>query len=190
MGADFVRFAKAQAKICGIDLSRRSLGLALQNAEINHISPTLLNADGESLPLPDERFDLVYSWGVLHHTSDIERALAEIHRVLRPHGECRLMLYHRRSLVGLQCYLRYGLGKLRPFARLSELIAANIESPGTKAYTVHEVKSLLSRFSTVEVKPVVTVYDVRSGRRRFAPPWMLRLIPNRLGWFLLIRAKK
>jgi len=164
--------------------------LALQNAEINHISPTLLNADGESLPFPDESFDLVYSWGVLHHTSNIDRALLEIHRVLRPHGECRLMLYHRWSLVGLQCYIRYGLGRLRPFTPLSRLIAAHVESPGTKAYTLGEVKSLLGKFSTVEVKPVVTAYDLRFGRRRFAPQWMLRLIPDRLGWFLLIRAKK
>lgn len=190
MGADFVRFAKAKAKICGIDLSRRSLGLALQNAEINDVPPTLLNADGESLPFPDESFDLVYSWGVLHHTLNIDRALLEIHRVLRPRGECRLMLYHRWSLVGLQSYIRYGLGRLRPFTPLSRLIAAHVESPGTKAYTAHEVKSLLERFSIVEVKPVITVYDVRFGRRRFAPRWMLRLIPERLGWFLLIRAKK
>jgi len=190
MGADFVRFAKAQAKICGIDLSPRSLGLALRNARINHISPTLLNADGELLPFADESFDLVYSWGVLHHTSNIERALLEIHRVLRPQGECRLMLYHRLSLVGLQCYIRYGLGKLRPFTPLSMLIAAHIESPGTKAYTVREVKSLLGKFCKVEVRPIVTGYDVRFGRRRFAPRWMLRLIPDRLGWFLLVHAKK
>ena len=100
------------------------------------------------------------------------------------------MLYHRWSLAGLQCYVRYGLGKLRPFTPLSRLIAAHIESPGTKAYTIGEVKSLLGKFCTVEIKPVVTVYDVRFGRRRFAPQWMLRLIPDRLGWFLLIRAKK
>ena len=54
MGADFVRFAKAGAKICGIDLSRGSLGLAFQNAKLNHVSPTLLNADAESLPFPDQ----------------------------------------------------------------------------------------------------------------------------------------
>ena len=190
MGADFVRFARAQAEICGIDLSRRSLALAHQNAEINHISPTLLNADCESLPFPPASFDLVYSWGVLHHTSNIDRALLEIHRVLRPQGECRLMLYHRWSLVGLQCYLRYGLGNLRPITPLSRLIAAHVESPGTKAFTLGEVKSLLSKFRPVEVEPKVTVYDLRLGRRRFAPRWMLRLIPDRLGWFLLIRAKK
>lgn len=191
MGADFVRFAKAKANVFGIDLSPRSLHLAAQNAQIHRISPNLMNADAESLPFADESFDLVYSWGVLHHTPDTESAFREVHRVLRPGGECRVMLYHRRSLLGLQCYLRYGLGGLRPFTPLSELIEAHIESPGTKAFSIAEVRFLFRSFRAIEIKPSVTVYDLRFGRRRwFAPRWMLRFVPDRLGWFLLIRAQK
>ena len=51
-------------------------------------------------------------------------------------------------------------------------------------------KELLHEFADVQVKPAVTAYDLRFGRRRFAPRWMLRLIPDRLGRFLLIRAHK
>jgi SAM-dependent methyltransferase len=190
MGADFVRFGKAGAKAVGIDLSIRSLALARRNAEINQVVPTLANADAESLPFADHTFDLVYSWGVLHHTPDTERAVRELHRVLKPGAECRVMLYHRRSLVGLQCYIRYGLMGFRPFASLSELIAMHIESPGTRAYTVSEVGRLFGGFSGVDIRPVATAYDVRFGRRLFAPRWMQRLVPARLGWFLLIRARK
>jgi hypothetical protein len=100
------------------------------------------------------------------------------------------MLYHRRSLLALQCYLRYGLGMLRPFAPLSELIATHIESPGTKAFTYPEARTLFRSFLQVEIRPVATVYDLRLGRRRFAPRWMLGMVPNQLGWFLLIRAVK
>jgi len=102
--------SKAGAGAVGIDLSFHSIELARQNAEINQVNPLLLNADVESLPFADCSFDLVYSWGVLHHTPDTERALHEVHRVLKPGGECQAMFYHRRSLVALQCYLLYGLG--------------------------------------------------------------------------------
>jgi ubiquinone/menaquinone biosynthesis C-methylase UbiE len=190
MGADFVRFGKAGASAVGVDLSIRSLALARQNAKINHVVPTLLSADAEALPFSDCSFDLVYSWGVLHHTPDTERAIREVHRVLRPGSECRIMLYHRRSLVALQCYLRYGVGTLHPVAPLSELIATHIESPGTKAFTSSEARSLFGAFRQVEIRPVATVYDLRLGRRRFAPRWMLGMVPNQLGWFLLIRAVK
>jgi ubiquinone/menaquinone biosynthesis C-methylase UbiE len=190
MGADFVRFAKAGANIVGTDLASRSLELARRNAENNRVAPTLLNADAQALPFAEGTFDLVYSWGVLHHALDIECALREIHRVLRPRGECRVMLYHRRSLLALQCYLRYGLGGLRPFTSISELIATNIESPGTKAFTRDEARALFNQFRSVEIRPVVTAYDVRFGRRRFAPRWLRRLAPRRVGWFLLICAQK
>jgi ubiquinone/menaquinone biosynthesis C-methylase UbiE len=190
IGADFVRFKKQGVPTFGLDLSFRSLVLARQNAETNEVAATLVNADAESLPFADHTFDLVYSWGVLHHTPQIERAVGEVHRVLRPGGECRVMLYHRRSLLALQCYLRYGLRRFQPFTPLSELIAAHIESPGTKAFTRAEARLLFRRFEQVEIEPVVTVYDLRISRRRFAPRWMLRLVPDRLGWFLLIRAHK
>jgi ubiquinone/menaquinone biosynthesis C-methylase UbiE len=190
MGADFVRFAKAGAKTVGIDLASRSLELARRNAETNRLAPTLLGADAQALPFAEGTFDLAYSWGVLHHARDTECALKEIHRVLRPGGECLVMLYHRRSLLALQCYLRYGLGGLRPFTPISELMSRNLESPGTKAFTRSEAEALFSHFCSVEIRPVVTAYDVRFGRRRFAPRWVRRLTPSRLGWFLLIRARK
>jgi len=190
MGADFVRFGKAGAKTVGVDLSTRSLALARRNAELNLVLPALANADAELLPFADGTFDLVYSWGVLHHTPETERAVHEVNRVLKPGAECRLMLYHRRSLVGLQCYIRYGLMSLRPLASVSELIGSHIESPGTRAYTVSEVRHLFRSFAQVDIRPVATAYDLRFGRRLFAPRWMQRLVPARLGWFLLVRARK
>ena len=190
MGADFVRFRQAGARPTGIDLSRESLKLACRNAAVNQVTRTLANADAESLPFADEKFDLVYSWGVLHHTPDTPRALDEVYRVLKPSGECRIMLYHRRSLTALQCYLLYGLRQGRPFAPLPELIAAHIQCPGAKAYTQDEIRVLFKRFRDVTIEPVVTLYDLRLGRRLFAPRWMLHLVPKGLGWFLLISARK
>jgi len=190
MGADYIRFAEAGACAVGLDLSFRSLELARENAKTRRVVPRLLNADAESLPFVDCSFDLVYSWGVLHHTPETEQALCEVHRVLRPGAECRAMLYHRRSLVALQCYLRYGVGGFRPFTGLRDLIGTHIESPGTKAFTVAELGFLFRNFRKVEIRPTVTAYDVRFGRRRFAPRWLLRLVPHGLGWFALVRAQK
>ncbi len=71
------------------------------------------------------------------------------------------MLYHRRSLLGLQCYFRYGVARLQPFTKLTELIASRVESPGTKAYSLSEARNLFKKFRAVEIEPVATAYDLR-----------------------------
>ena len=57
-----------------------------------------LQGDATSLDFPDATFDVVYSFGVLHHIPDVAKAIAEIRRVLKPGGELLVMLYNRSSI--------------------------------------------------------------------------------------------
>jgi ubiquinone/menaquinone biosynthesis C-methylase UbiE len=92
--------------------------------------------------LADGTFDLVYSWGVLHHSPDTARAVAEVLRVLKPGGTAKVMIYSTYSLVGFMLWARYALLRLRPLTSLADIYAKFLESPGTKAYTVAEAKKL------------------------------------------------
>src|SRR6185503_16781039 len=65
--------------------------------ELFNLTGSFQTADAENLSFPDASFDLVYSHGVLHHTPETEKAIQEIHRVLRPGGRAVVMLYHRGS---------------------------------------------------------------------------------------------
>ena len=100
------------------------------------------------------------------------------------------MVYHRRSLVALQLWALNALLAGRPWRTLAEVIAGHLESPGTKAYTSREARGLFTGLRAVRVTPVVTPYDARLARDLFAPPWLRRLIPSRLGWFLVIEGVK
>jgi ubiquinone/menaquinone biosynthesis C-methylase UbiE len=154
------------------------------------VSDRALVGDAENLPFPSSSFDLVYSWGVLHHSPDTPRTIREVHRVLRPNGEIRIMFYHRFSLVSLQFYLKYGLFRGRPFRSVDEIMAAHQESPGTKVYSCEEVRRMLRDFNAVTVNPVLTPYDLRSGRKPFLPKWAGRFVPDALGYFLLMSGRK
>lgn len=190
MGADHVRFRKGGADAIGVDLSTESLRLASLRAMAEGVSVSLMRADAEALPFEESSFDMVYSWGVLMCAPDMPRAIHEVHRVLKPGGECRVMLYNRHSLNAFLMYLYFGLLRGKPLAKVADLSEKHLESPGTKVHTRKEVIQLFHEFAHVEVTPAVTVYDVRLGRRQFAPQWMLRAVPASLGWFLLIRARK
>jgi SAM-dependent methyltransferase len=116
IGTDGAQFAKAGAEYTGVDLTDAAIELAHKRFELFGLKGQFRVADAESLDFPDESFDVVYSHGVLHHTPDIDAAVQEIHRVLRPGGRAIVMLYHRGSYnyrIGIRVLRRAGGGLLK-----------------------------------------------------------------------------
>ena len=70
VGTDFIRFVRAGANATGVDLTQHSIDLVQRRVELEGSQATLQVADAEQLPFDDAAFDVVYSWGVLHHTPD------------------------------------------------------------------------------------------------------------------------
>jgi SAM-dependent methyltransferase len=183
LGTDFVQFVRAGAQATGLDLTEAAVDSVRRRLELDGLQAELLVADAERLPFPDHTYDLVYSWGVLHHTPDTRRALDEVRRVIQPGGEARIMLYSRRSWVAFGLWARYALLRLRPWDSLVDVVATHMESDGTKAYTGQELRELFSGFSSVEIRKFVTPYD-----RRVAGP-LTQLTGDRLGWFVGVTAR-
>ena len=204
MGADHLEWAKSRPRsLTGIDLTPRAVDLTRSRLEIFGFESDLRVADAESLPFGDEAFDIVYSWGVLHHSPDTGRAVAEVYRVLRRGGRARVMIYHRRSIIGALLWVRYGLLRGRPFVSLRSIYSRFLESPGTKAYTPAEARTLFARFTSVKICVRLSPGDLMQGAagqrhtglalslaRKVWPRFLIqRLLENR-GLFLLIEAEK
>jgi len=116
LGTDGAQYAKAGAQYTGIDLTEAAIELARTRFEVSGLPGEFRVADAENLDFADDSFDLIYSHGVLHHTPDTERAVQEIHRVLKPRGRAVVMLYHRGSYnyrVGIRILRRAGAGLLK-----------------------------------------------------------------------------
>lgn len=203
LGADHQRFAEAGARLTGVDLTDRAIQHVRRRLELFGLRSSLKTDDAERLSFKDGEFDVVYSWGVIHHSPDTARAVSEIHRVLKPGGTARIMIYHKWSLVGYMLWVRYALLKLRPFTSLSEIYSRYLESPGTKAYTVDEARQMFSAFSRVDVSTVLThsdLLDSAAGQRhggaalslarRLWPRNLLRKFASGHGLFMLITAVK
>jgi ubiquinone/menaquinone biosynthesis C-methylase UbiE len=104
-------FAEAGANVTAIDLTEWAVETTRQRLAAFGLDGDVRQEDAEQLHFPDGSFDLVFSWGVIHHSSDMDRALTELVRVCRPRGQVVLMVYHRRSLFflvyrALQRFLR------------------------------------------------------------------------------------
>lgn len=201
VGADHEQWANAQPSLLvGVDLTPR--GIELTRSRIpNHCA--LLVGDAEHLPFGDATFDLVYSWGVIHHSPDTALAVSDIHRILRPGGMARAMIYNRRSIVGGLLWARYGLLGGEPRRSLTDIYAHHLESPGTKAYTWKEAEQMFADFSSVEIRTQLSFGDLLQGRagerhvgriapwvRGLWPRWLISRTLSRFGLYLLIEARK
>jgi ubiquinone/menaquinone biosynthesis C-methylase UbiE len=189
LGTDLIQFARAGARVHGTDLTERSIQLTRKRFLLEGVPTCLVVGDSERLPSPDDRFDLVYCWGVIHHTPR-EVAARELIRVCRPGGRVLAMVYHRRSLFVLEAWLVYALGRGRPWPSPSRVIAEHVESPDTQAHTIRQAHELFAGLNGLSVTPIVTRYDLRIGRRRFLPTAIRRLVPRQLGWFLVVEGTK
>lgn len=116
LGTDGAQFAMAGADYTGVDLTQAAIELAQKRFELFGLRGRFQVADAENLDFADESFDLVYSHGVLHHTPDTERAVREMHRILKPGGRAIVMLYHRGSYnyrIGIRVLRRAGASLLK-----------------------------------------------------------------------------
>jgi ubiquinone/menaquinone biosynthesis C-methylase UbiE len=203
LGADHQRFAEAGARLHGIDLTERAINHTLKRLELFDLRSDLQIGDAEELVFGDEKFDVVYSWGVLQHTPNTQKAIEEVHRVLRSGGIAKIMMYHKWSFVGFMLWVRYALLRLRPFASVSEIYAKYLQGPGTKAYSVAEARRLFQNFRSVEIRTVLTHGDLLSSQagqrhggillevaRRVWPCWLIKNLFPRNGLYMLITATK
>lgn len=190
-GVDQAEFARHGAEAYAVDLTFNGCHLTAQRLQHHHACARIARADCEHLPYPDASFDFVYSWGVIHHSPDTPAAASELVRVARPGGRVLAMVYNRHSLVALQAYVVHGLLRGRPWRGISAIIGEHLESPGTKVYSLRQARALLPGVEEVRVTPVITPYDLRFlGRERYLPAGCARLVPRRLGYFLVIDAVK
>jgi ubiquinone/menaquinone biosynthesis C-methylase UbiE len=200
MGADYLEWLKAGARATAVDLSSASLEQARRRCEMAGYAPDLQISDAEHLPFPDNTFDIVYSYGVLHHSPDTPQCIREAGRVLKPSGVLRIMIYHHPSLTGIMLWLRYGWWRGKS---LRQAVHDHLESPGTKSYTQKEARAMLQGFEQIELRQVVSPGDLLlnepSARFRgwayrmiwqLFPRFLFRRFGKKLGLFLLISARK
>lgn len=145
-GNDFIHWLRNGADASGVDLTTHGVELTKERARLEGFDADVRQADAEKLPFDDATFDIVYSYGVLHHTPDTPKAIAEVHRVLKPGGTARLMLYHYPSMTALLLWGVHCAAKGQPWRSPRWAVYNYLESPGTKAYTLRELDDLLAAF--------------------------------------------
>jgi 2-polyprenyl-3-methyl-5-hydroxy-6-metoxy-1,4-benzoquinol methylase len=155
-GTDLLQFAKAGAEVHGIDLTEAAVQKARQMFDTYGLPAHLQSMNSEDMhAFEDETFDVVYSFGVIHHTPNTEKAVSEIWRVLKPGGKLYLMIYSK----GFNFLVRFFLFHVGKGHFLHQDLQSTINqyteyrrnSPLTKMYTKRQARTLLKDFRDLEL---------------------------------------
>jgi len=193
--------AEAGATLTAVDLTPWAVETTRARLDAFGLDAEVFEADGEALPFDDASFDLVFSWGVIHHSSDMDRALRELVRVCRPGGTLVLMVYHRRSLF----YATYkAFQRFLPLARRLGLHfegarAGETEGLIARHFTIDELRAKLEAggLRDVRIEPYGQDAELLPLPRRLRLPVTERLpqgpkdaVLRRLGHQLAATASK
>ena len=177
-GTDFIQWLRAGAKASGLDLTQEALDHLRQRIAVYGLPEpeSIRVADAENLPFDSNSFDLGYSFGVLHHSPDTEKAVAELVRVVKPGGEIKIMLYNRRCIYAVGQWIKHALRRGQPWKSIRWVLWHHVESIGTKAYTRQELVQMFSRLPVefLRIHTEVTSADVLSGSALPPLNWCFR----------------
>lgn len=178
-GALSCRFARLGAKITAVDITEAAVMMARKNAELQGLDFDVQQADAEKLNFKNDTFDFVFSWGVLHHTSNMEQAFKEVYRVLKPGGRGLAMVYYRPSVA----YYIHGLywlllkGKIFQGDTINNVQRHYTDGYHHRYLTQSEMNSLLESVGLTIHANTITQYQKK----------IIPLIPNFLDKFLKSR---
>lgn len=196
MGTDLAQFAAYGARVTDLDLSSGHLELAKENFKLRGLTGEFVLHDAERLPFEDNRFDVVYSNGVIHHTPNARSVVREIHRVLKPGGRAIVMVYAENSLHywrNLVWAIGLRQGQLADWS-MGEIMSRSVERsdnagarPLVKVYTRRRLRELFDGFAGIEI---VQRQMVGAEKPRFLQWVPLPLLGQLMGWNLVIKARK
>lgn len=184
------RYALEGADVTGVDITPTGIELTRRRFDLMGLEGDFRVANAEQLPFDDETFDCVCSMGVLHHTPDAQRAVDEIHRVLKPGGLLIVMFYHRDSSL---YRLRFRLERLRTGKSLEQLVneVDGFGNPKGDVYSRDELRRLLDGFEELEMfAGLLQGWMVSRRVGPLLPAALLRPFARRWGWFLYAKGQK
>lgn len=206
IGTDTISFARHGARVTAVELSERSLELARRRASVYGLSERIrfYLGDAEELSefVPAEPYDLIYSFGVIHHTPRPERIVEQMRHYVRPGTTIKVMVYNRHSWKVLQILFARGKGR---FWRLAEFVAQHSEAqtgcPVTYTFTRRGIRRLLERYGFLvdelrvehifpyRVRDYVEYRYVKLWYFRWMPEPVFRCLERHLGWHLCVTAR-
>lgn len=189
IGTAAINFARNGADYTGIELSEESLNITKKRFEVYDQKGTFLQGNAEELSsfLPDQKFDLIYSFGVIHHSPNPEKIVDQIKKYMDKNSILKIMVYSKNSWKNFM--IEEGLDQPE----------AQSGCPIAFTYTHDEIANLLKDFEILSLEQDhIFPYEIDQYKQNVfvKTPWfesmpekMFKILEKKLGWHTLVTAK-
>jgi len=199
MGLHAELIARQGAKVTAVDISPTSIEATSRRLALKQLESNVLEADAVQLPFAADSFDLVWSWGVIHHSSLTARIVKEISRVTRPDGESRVMVYNRNGMIARGIFVRDFVLKGGFLHRtFEETLYRHSDGFTARFYVPEQFEDLLRAFFADVSWEICGQDEDAVPLPRRLRRWVLPLVPerylakaqNRRGTFIFAQARR
>jgi ubiquinone/menaquinone biosynthesis C-methylase UbiE len=182
------QLASSAKYFVGIDLTEYAVQSTSKRMEQFELAATIVHMDAEKLEFPDNSFDYIWTWGVIHHSSRTDKILKEMQRVLRPNGRALVMVYYRNWWNYWFCagFLRgLMMGRLFKLGSIHSVMQEWWDGAIARFYTIDEWKQIVSE--NFDIKKTLIcggkpeMLPLPSGKLKL---FFLSILPNWLGQFM------
>ena len=202
IGTDSISFLKNGAILTGVDLSEESIKITNKRMEVYGFNANIKYANAEKLSefISDEKYDLIYSFGVLHHTPNPINSFKEIVKFMNNETEFKLMLYHKGAFKVLQILEEYNFDYYKAESLIAKHSEAQTGCPVTYTYSKDEITDILNEvgLEVVDIKiSHIFPYKIEEYKNYNyvkediwnMPEETFKIFESKYGWHLLINCK-
>lgn len=202
IGTDSINFARAGAELTCVDLSEKSMDICKKRFETYGLNARFILADAEKIDqiLKGEKFDLIYSFGVIHHTPSPENVIKCIKNLSTNETIIKIMVYSFVSYKTLEAWLKYGYKFNFSFKKsIRHYAEAQLGCPIAYTYTAKELKQLFNDFYIIKINkehifPYIIKYYIQKIYKkrlffRLLPKSIFTWFEGKLGWHWLLELK-
>ena len=202
IGTDSINFAREGADLTCIELSEESLDLCKKRFKVYGLQAKhiLCNAEEIDAQVSPQIFDLIYSFGVIHHTPNPEKVIEKIKLYANKNTEIRIMLYSKYSWKTFDFYIKHGYKFNFNLKQTIKYYAeAQLGCPVAYVYSKHDIKKLLKDFKILSIKKdhifpyVIEDYiNYKYNKKllfKILPSKVFKFLESVLGWHMLIKCK-
>jgi len=202
IGTDSIEFAKAGAKITVVDISDESINLTKQRFGVYGYNAEYYVGNLEDLSnlVPHKTYDLIYSFGVIHHAEFPEKIISELKKYSHKDNIIKIMLYNKFSWKSFAFFITDGWKFYFNFNKTIQYFAeAQLNCPRALTYTKSDILKLFKEYKIVKInKDHIFVYSIPNyieGKYvktlifKYMPDFVFNWLKKNFGWHNLITLK-